>query len=65
MSIKSFHILFITVSSILAFGFAAWSVYFHLTVTSITYLILGIASFVVGIVLIVYGMIVMRKLRRI
>ena len=65
MSLKAFHIFFIAVSIILAFGFGIWSVYFHLATPNMSYLILGISSFVVGGGLVVYGMRVMQKLRRI
>ena len=65
MSLKAFHIFFVVVSILLAFGFGVWSVYFHLTASDMSYLILGIASFVVGVGLMVYGVRVMRKLQRI
>lgn len=65
MSLKAFHIFFIAVSVILAFGFGIWSVYFHLTASHMGYLILGISSFVVGGGLVVYGVRMMQKLRRI
>lgn len=65
MSLKSFHIFFIVVSIFLAFGFGAWSLFVHTTDPNVLYLILGLCSLVVGIGLVVYGVKVVRKLRRI
>ena len=65
MSLKAFHIFFIIVSILLAFGIGVWGVYYHLTFTAVGYLIMGIVSFVIGIVLIVYGINFMRKLKHV
>lgn len=65
MSLKSFHIFFIVVSVVLAFGFGAWGVYFHLVDSNLLYFVLGVSSFAVGIGLVVYGVKVARKLQRI
>ena len=56
MSLKAFHIIFITASTLLAFGFGAWSLIGYFTVRSGKLdLILGLASVGAGIALIVYG----------
>lgn len=65
MSLKSFHIFFIVVSILLAFGFGAWSLYAYATDPDVLYWVLGLGSLVVGVGLIVYGVKVVRKLRRI
>lgn len=66
MSLKAFHIVFVVASTLLAFGFAAWSLrQFFSGSGSRGDLVLGIASGLVGIVLIVYGRYVLRKLRHV
>lgn len=60
MSLKSFHILFISVSSLLCFGFAWWSL-----ITTGTYKTLGVCSLLVGLVLLVYGPLFLQKMKRI
>ncbi len=65
MSLKAFHIFFIAVSVLLTFGFGVWGVYYHLTYSNLWYLIMGTASFVIGIVLIIYGINFLHKLKHI
>jgi len=65
MSLKAFHIFSIAMSVLLTFGFAEWGVYYHLTYSNISYLIMGAASFVIGIVLIIYGINFLHKLKHI
>lgn len=63
MSLKAFHIFFIAVSILLAFGFGVWGMYYHLTYGNVWYLVMGIASLLVGVVLILYGINFLRKLK--
>ena len=63
MSLKAFHIFFIAVSVLLAFGFGVWSVYTHLAESNLGFLLMGLSSFVVGIALIFYGINFLHKLR--
>jgi len=66
MSLKAFHIVFVTASTLLAFGFGVWAI--TQSVHGQTFggeLALGIASLGVGIGLIVYGRYVLRKLRNV
>ncbi len=64
MSLKAFHILFIIASTTLAFGFGAWAVKHYLDGQgSGLELALGLASFALGIILIVYGRYFLRKLK--
>ena len=65
MSLKAFHILFIIVSVLLSFGFGVWGIYTHLSFGNVTFLIMGIVSFVIGIALIIYGINFMKKLKHI
>ena len=65
MSLKAFHIFFIIVSTLLAFGFGVWSVYVHLTQGGLAFLVMGLLSFVAGVVLIVYGVNFLHKLRHV
>ncbi|HMB90732.1 MAG TPA: hypothetical protein VKP65_07785 [Rhodothermales bacterium] len=63
MSLKAFHIFFIAVSVVLAFGFGVWGVYTHLAESNLGFLVMGLLSFVVGIGLIFYGVNFLHKLR--
>ena len=66
MSLKAFHIIFITASTLLTFGFGAWSLIGYFTAKSGTLdLILGSASLGAGIALIVYGKYFLKKLKNI
>jgi hypothetical protein len=66
MSLKFFHILFITVSTLLAFAFAGWELtrYFRGANGAVD-LLLGLASVVAGIGLVIYGKYVFAKLKKI
>jgi hypothetical protein len=64
MSLKFFHIVFITCSFVLALGFGVWCVRFHLAHQHIGYLSLGITSFVTGALLFGYGLWFLRKIER-
>ena len=65
MSLKAFHIFFIAVSILLSFGMGVWGVYYHLTFGNIWFLIMGIVLFIIGIVLIFYGINFMHKLKHV
>lgn len=64
MSLKAFHVFFIAASIVLALGVGVWGVYVHMQETDLSFLLFGVGSFVVGAVLIVYGVKVVRRLRR-
>ncbi|GIV60144.1 hypothetical protein GQ464_003100 [Rhodocaloribacter litoris] len=55
MSLKAFHIFFIAVSTLLAFGFAAWSLYAFVQAGGVGSLLMGLAALLLGLVLVVYG----------
>lgn len=64
MSLKSFHIFFVSASVLLSFGFAGWAVWTYLHTQQFGTLVLGVASAAVGAGLVVYGVKVLRSLRR-
>ena len=67
MSLKAFHIVFIIASTLLAFFFGAWELagfFGHPGGTALD-LVMGIGSVICGVALIVYGRIVLKKLRHI
>ena len=64
MSIKGFHILFIIFSTLLAIGIGLWCILVDLTVGEPVYRTGAIASFISAVVLIVYGVLFYRKMKR-
>ena len=65
MSLKAFHLVFITASVLLAFGFGAWSLVGYSDYGRAVDLISGVGSVLVGVGLIAYGRYVLRKLKHI
>ncbi|MFQ5568833.1 MAG: hypothetical protein ACE5G0_04110 [Rhodothermales bacterium] len=65
MSLKAFHIFFIALSTLLSFGFGVWGVYDFFAYGGVWSLVLGSGSFVIGIVLIFYGINFLHKLKHI
>jgi hypothetical protein len=65
MSLKALHIVFIVASIVLAFGFGAWSLneFFQGGVRSNLWY--GVGSLVAGVLLIIYGKAVLKKLKNI
>jgi hypothetical protein len=66
MSLKAFHVLFITASSALAFGSGVWGLknYFFGDGTALD-LVFGIGSLAVGVGLIVYERYFLKKLKNV
>jgi hypothetical protein len=64
MSLKAFHIVFITFSTLLALATGVWCLWINLTVGAPIYAAGAVASFVVAIVLMVYGVWFYRKMKR-
>ncbi len=64
MSLKGFHIVLITFSTLLALGAGIWCVWVNLTFGAPVYLTGAIASFVVALFLIIYGVWFYRKMKR-
>ena len=65
MSLKTFHIIFVAVSTLLAFFFAGWLLNNYLATKAIGALIGAILSALVGVGFIWYGKAVLKKLKRI
>jgi ABC-type uncharacterized transport system permease subunit len=65
MSLKAFHILFITLSFVLAAGFAGWEWMAFKNTNSVAHLVLGIGAALVAIALIIYGRYVLKKLKNV
>lgn len=65
MSLKTFHIVFVTVSTLVAFFFAGWLVHNYFETKAIGNLFGALAAFLAGVGLIWYGKSVLRKLRNI
>ena len=65
MSLKAVHILFISLSILLAFGFGAWEIKGYTVSGDVLQLGVGILSFVVAVGLIVYGVKFLRKLKHV
>jgi hypothetical protein len=66
MSLKAFHVLFITASSALAFGCGAWGLRdFFWRDGRAWDLVFGLGSFAVGIGLILYERYFLKKLKRV
>ncbi len=64
MSLKGFHLIFITVSSLLAMGVGAWCVWVYLTFAASSYLTGAVASFAITLGLVVYGAWFYKKMKR-
>lgn len=63
MSLKSFHILLISLSSLLALLFGGWSVRAYTVTGEMQNLVFGVASFVAAAMLVVYIVWFARKIR--
>jgi len=63
MSLKTFHIFFIIVSSVVCFGFSAWCLGVFGGHPNFGYIITGIFSFISGIGLIYYGVLFLKKFK--
>ena len=64
MSLKAFHIVFISASILLALGFGGWSFRTFFTAGGFSYLIMAATSLVVTGALIVYEKNALRKFRK-
>ncbi len=63
MSLKAFHILFVTISMILAGGFAVWAVRQYTISGELGLLVGGVVSGLIFIAMGVYGRWFLRKLK--
>lgn len=65
MSLKAFHLIFITAASLLAFGFGAWLLRSPAAEATTGNLVGGIASLVVGMGLLIYEGYFIKKLKNV
>lgn len=65
MSLKAFHIVFISASTLLAFGFGGWMLKAYADSGQVSDLVFGIGSTVAGVGLIIYGKYFLKKLKNI
>ena len=65
MSLKAFHIVFISASVLLAFGFGAWCIDDYRVSGSWHTLVFGIVSGLAGLGLLVYGRYFLKKFKHI
>jgi len=66
MSLKAFHLVFITASSALAFGFGVWELRSYWSVAGVLQdLLFGLGSLVAGVGLLVYERYFLKKLKNV
>ncbi len=65
MSLKTFHIIFIVLSTVLAVGLGVWATRDFAQSGSWAHLSLGVGSFIASVVLVCYGIWFLRKLRHV
>lgn len=63
MSLKAFHIFFITISVLLCLGFGAWCISSDYTHGRTAYVIAGYISFGLGVLLILYEVVFLKKFK--
>ena len=63
MSLKAFHIFFIFVSTLLAFFFGTWLLFAVEVMSGTIRVVGGIAAFMIGFLLVMYGRYFLRKYR--
>lgn len=64
MSLKGFHIVFITFSTLLALGCGVWCVQLNRTEQAPAYMIGAACSFLAALALVIYGFWFYRKMKR-
>jgi hypothetical protein len=65
MSLKSFHLVFISASILLALGFGAWEMNAWFDARATLDLVMGSLSLLAGVGLLVYGRYFLKKLRNV
>jgi hypothetical protein len=62
MSLKAFHLFFVTISILFSIGFGAWAIREYTRVSGTENLIMAIGAFVGAVILLVYGEWFLRKM---
>jgi len=66
MSLKAFHVVFISAASALAFGFGAWMLHaYRLSEGTTSDVVWGVVSLVAGVGLLVYEYFFLKKLKNV
>jgi len=63
MSLKAFHVFFISVAVLLCVVFGVWCISSDYTHGRVGYTVAGYASFVVGVLLVIYEILFLKKLK--
>jgi hypothetical protein len=63
MSLKAFHVIFVTISVLLCLGFGAWCLGSDYARGRIAYTLAGYVSFALAIGLVIYGSLFLKKLK--
>jgi len=63
VSLKAFHVIFVTVSTILAFGVGFWAMRDYFTRHESGSLVFGLTSLLGAVVLVIYGRWFLKKLK--
>ncbi|HUI07715.1 MAG TPA: hypothetical protein VL486_12000 [Verrucomicrobiae bacterium] len=63
MSLKAFHIFFITISVLLCLGFGAWCLNSNYAQGRTAYAVAGYISFGLGVLLVLYEIVFLKKFR--
>jgi hypothetical protein len=63
MSLRAFHVFFITVSVLLCLGFGAWCLGADYTHGRLAYAVAGVISFGLGVLLVAYEVVFLRRTR--
>jgi membrane protein implicated in regulation of membrane protease activity len=61
MSIKGFHLIFITIAAIFCAGFGVWALFINEKDTSTAMTVSGVLTLIASFVLIIYGIYFRRK----
>ena len=65
MSLKAFHVFFIIIATLLTIVFGIWGIRTYMQTADFTDLIMGIASFIATIILLVYFRWFLKKLKKV
>lgn len=64
MTLKAFHIVFITFSTFLALGLGSWCMWLRMTLGVDSYIVGAVCSYLAAVALFIYGIWFYRKMKR-